>query len=95
MKCHLTVCFAPNACKCDLLSPLTLDHSNCWENNQMLLEPLGSLEDKTIASNNSILENSVIFDRYRNRGHDGTCPASVDLTWLLRSVNIHQGWVGL
>ena len=62
MKCHLTVCFVPNTCKCELLSPLTLDHSNCLENNQMLLEQLGSLEDKTIASNNYILENSVIFD---------------------------------
>ena len=32
----------------------------------MLLMQLGSLEDKSEQWNNSILENSVITDRYRN-----------------------------
>ena len=29
VKCHLTVYFAPNTCKYELLSPLTHSHSNC------------------------------------------------------------------
>ena len=31
VKCHFNVCFVPNIFKCQLISPLTLKFSNCWE----------------------------------------------------------------
>ena len=61
VKCHSDVCFVPSTLQCQLISPYTLNFSNCWRNNWMLFWQLGSLDDKLGKWINSFFADSVIL----------------------------------